>query len=382
MKGLSISQKAIKYLKNNKNLLAFSGGTDSAALFFVLQDYNIDFDIAIIDYCLREQSKEEVEYAQKLGNKYNKQCHILVADIIKSNFEANARTIRYDFFHSLILQYNYKNLITAHHFDDRLEWFFMRLADGAGINTLLGFREITQRVLRNKQYHIIRPLINYTKKEILQYNHTNQIHYFIDESNKDSKYLRNFFRENIVGLMSDQFANGIKRSFEFLNIEYEILYKEVMVCVDYNLYCFKNIANDIHIIDMLTKQLGYIMSVGQKCELKEVLNKNGECIMGGKIVIAKNANLTFVGINIACILEYYIKQKNADKNNFQSFNNIFIPSSKDFLEYIQIIQTSNKTQYRLKIPKQQRDTYRIQNIPKKIRPLMYINSLKIWETHR
>ena len=51
-------------IKNNKNLLAFSGGVDSSALFFLLQNHKIDFDIAIVNYNTREQSKDEVKYAQ------------------------------------------------------------------------------------------------------------------------------------------------------------------------------------------------------------------------------------------------------------------------------------------------------------------------------
>ena len=47
-------------LKNAKNLLAFSSGTDSTALYFLLKEYEISFDIAIVDYGTRKQSKLEV----------------------------------------------------------------------------------------------------------------------------------------------------------------------------------------------------------------------------------------------------------------------------------------------------------------------------------
>ncbi len=372
MHNLSISKYAIKHLKDSKNLLAFSGGIDSTALFFTLRDYNILFDIAIIDYGVREQSKDEVKYAIKLCDKYNKQYHVLQTEKIDSNFESNARNIRYSFFNSLIIKYNYKNLITAHHFDDKLEWFFMQLANGAGLNTLLGFREISQRILNNKQYFIIRPFINHTKKEILKYNDINKIHYFIDESNKDTKYLRNFFRENITKLMSEKFANGLKKSFKFLQQEYEILYKEVIVCIDYNLFYFKTHVNEIHTIDLLSKQLGYIISTKQRQEILDILKKGSECVMGGKIVISKNANLTFIGFHINYILKCYM-----NKAKFQ--DNVIFPAKKDFIKHIDILQINNNMQYTLKIPKQQRDIYRKQSIPKKIRPLLYINSLQIWD---
>ena len=52
-----------------KNLLAFSGGIDSTALFFMLLEQNIDFDMAIVDYGIRAQSKDEVAYAKELAHK-------------------------------------------------------------------------------------------------------------------------------------------------------------------------------------------------------------------------------------------------------------------------------------------------------------------------
>ena len=59
-------------IKNQKNLLAFSAGVDSVALFFLLLEQNISFDIAIVDYNLRAQSKDEISYAKELAFKYNK----------------------------------------------------------------------------------------------------------------------------------------------------------------------------------------------------------------------------------------------------------------------------------------------------------------------
>ncbi|MEA1879510.1 MAG: ATP-binding protein, partial [Campylobacterota bacterium] len=52
-----------KNLNNKKNLLAFSAGIDSSALFFLLLENNIKFDIAIVDYNIRDQSKKEVTHA-------------------------------------------------------------------------------------------------------------------------------------------------------------------------------------------------------------------------------------------------------------------------------------------------------------------------------
>ncbi|MBN2782956.1 MAG: tRNA lysidine(34) synthetase TilS, partial [Campylobacterales bacterium] len=114
-----LKQNLLPHLQDKKNLLAFSAGGDSTALFFLLLDANIDFDIAIVDYGVREQSKDEVAYAKELCIRYNKTCHHHEAKEIEKNFEASARAIRYDFFHKIIDEFGYKNLLTAHHLGDR-----------------------------------------------------------------------------------------------------------------------------------------------------------------------------------------------------------------------------------------------------------------------
>lgn len=371
-KQLSIAKYILAYLKHGKNLLAFSGGIDSSALFFTLLEHNIPFDIAIIDYGVRKQSKEEVEYAKKLANKYAKICHVLVAEPITKDFEARARYVRYDFFHKLIIEYNYKNLITAHHFDDRLEWFFMQLTNGAGLNTLLGFQDITQRVIKHKAYYLIRPFISYTKQEILQYNHANKIQYFIDSSNENISHRRNFFRKHISTPLSKHFGDGIHKSFLYLEREYKLLYPDVMVCVDYNLFTCRTHKHEIHTIDMLAKRLGYIMSSKQRENLLSILSNYGECVMGGKIVIAKNRDFIFVGLDIVWFIECFI---GVYKHNIsESF--ITLPCDMDsFYHALQDIMFKNT----IKIPKQKRELYRIQKIPKKVRPLLYLNNLDIWQ---
>ena len=90
-------------IKSSKNLLAFSAGVDSTALFFLLLNSNIPFDIAIVDYNIREQSKEEVAHAKNLAKKFNKKIYkkdIFLENL--SNFEKQARDIRYNFFEEII----------------------------------------------------------------------------------------------------------------------------------------------------------------------------------------------------------------------------------------------------------------------------------------
>ena len=266
-----------KHLIKKKNLLAFSGGVDSTALFFILLNNNISFDIAIIDYNIREQSKEEVSYAKELALKFNKQCYIKKIKISTSNFEKCARELRYKYFEEIITKHNYDNLITAHQLNDKLEWFLMQFSKGAGLIELKGLKEFNTKT----NYNLIRPILNYSKKDLFNFLDKNNIKYFIDQSNFDEKYKRNYFRKNFANKLLDEFSSGIKKSFSYLDMDIKSLDIRSIPKVKINkLEIFKSLNDDnknIRIIDKSMKQRGYILSSNQRDEIirqKEIIINN------------------------------------------------------------------------------------------------------------
>ena len=101
---IQLSQDIVSTLCETKNLLALSGGVDSTALFFILHDNNIPFDVAHINYNMRENSKNEMVYVQNLAKAFGKICHTKQTHFKQlNNFEAKARAIRYDFFEEVII---------------------------------------------------------------------------------------------------------------------------------------------------------------------------------------------------------------------------------------------------------------------------------------
>ena len=125
---LPLNKIAHKELLGAHNVLAFSGGVDSSALFFTLLAYDIPFDVAFVNYHTRPSSDLEEAYAKTLCQTYHKQCHVFHAPPIEHNFEATAREIRYAFFVDILARYAYQDLITAHQLNDRFEWFLMRFS--------------------------------------------------------------------------------------------------------------------------------------------------------------------------------------------------------------------------------------------------------------
>uniref|UniRef100_UPI00263464B3 ATP-binding protein n=1 Tax=uncultured Campylobacter sp. TaxID=218934 RepID=UPI00263464B3 len=116
-----IPSKILALLRAGKNLLAFSHGVDSTALFYLLDEVGVKFDLAIVDYNVRSQSKDEVTSARYLAAKFHKQIYVKSVRLGASNFEHEARAARYEFFGQICRERGYENLILAHQFDDKFE---------------------------------------------------------------------------------------------------------------------------------------------------------------------------------------------------------------------------------------------------------------------
>jgi tRNA(Ile)-lysidine synthase len=292
------------FLKNKKLLLAFSGGIDSSALFFLLQDAGFKPDLAIVDYGIREQSKDEVSYAKQLAVDYNCICHAIKAPRFESHFEANARAFRYEFFENLIEEHGYDILLTAHQLNDQLEWLLMRLAKGAGVCELIGLQGIAQKT----DYTIVRPLLEYSKNELQDYLENNKYRYFIDESNNDESYERNYFRKYYSNSLIEKYKDGIRRSLKYLKDDIFILedrfetvfaYKELRVIKIYDTRLKVKAA------DLALKELGYLLSAAQR----EEIEKNEHLVIGGIWAIGLSVDKLYIAPYYKAVLPKEFKEK-------------------------------------------------------------------------
>lgn len=300
-----LSKETVPLLQEGKNLLAFSGGVDSSALFFLLKQEKIPFDLAIVNYQSRDQSSAEVAYAHALAKEFDKTCFVLETKLTEENFEANARNVRYDFFETLIKAHGYTNLITAHQLDDRLEWLLMQLSKGAGLYELLG----TQVIERRETYSLVRPLLETTKAEIKTYLHDNDISYFEDESNSDLKYKRNFFRHTIAAPLLEKYSSGIKKSFSYLDEDLnELIEQDIELQSIQELYYFKRPASRrsaIIKIDRILKEQGFLMRQGDK----ESLKTEDEHVVGRQFVVSIHPYYCFVAPYLAYDMSKDFKEK-------------------------------------------------------------------------
>lgn len=290
-----LRQKEGSEKQNNgcvKNLLAFSGGVDSSALFYVLVKKQIPFDIAIVNYATRLQSGDEVAYAKELATAHNKKIFIHNAKPIHSNFEHNARIVRYEFFRTICKQHHYNNLILAHQLNDRLEWFLMQLCRGSGLCGLSGF----SGVQRDKDFCIVRPMCEVSRDEIYAYLHRHNIKFFNDESNEDTRFTRNYIRLEFANKLLARHKSGILQTLEILQKQVsELFMPPINIAPTLFVALLHSVGEiNLHSIDSALKALGYVMSAKQRKELVRLhyhieIKKAGECF-----IVGSNAEWIFI----------------------------------------------------------------------------------------
>ncbi len=289
-------------LQKGKNLLAFSGGVDSSALFFLLQKQAISFDLIHVNYHTRQSSDAEADYAKELARQYGKRVFILDAQLEEGGYEAQARKIRYDFFEQTIREEGYQNLITAHQLNDQTEWFLMQLTKGAGSLELLGMQPMDSR----DGYRIVRPLLEITKKELLEYLQAEGIRYFEDESNLDQRFKRNYFRHNFSDRLLDEFKEGIKQSFRFLARDRDLLLEEIETLYkdELTVIRFQHKRQALFAIDKDLKRRGYILSYAQR---QEILKENS-IVISDRFVIEWQEKRLFIAPYVDAVMPKAFKE--------------------------------------------------------------------------
>lgn len=209
-----LSEKKI-ISQGEKLLVGVSGGADSLCLLHILNSLAADFPfslaVAYFDHCLRpEETALEVEFvanqARGMGWPFYHGSGN-VAGFAGENglsIEAAARTLRYDYFGDVLADSGCRKIAVAHTADDQAEELLLRLLRGTGRKGLAGMEFVRDSL-------IVRPLLQTTKDEVLDYLKAKEIKFCTDSSNQQIIYLRNRVRLDLIPYIEDKFNPGIRK---------------------------------------------------------------------------------------------------------------------------------------------------------------------------
>jgi tRNA(Ile)-lysidine synthase len=205
-------------VKSNKIAVAVSGGADSLSLCLLLNEWakknNKEIIALTVDHKLRKDSTDEALKVKEWLLKYNIKHTILTwsHDGIESRLQEQARTARYDLMTDYCKHEGIDILTTAHHLEDQLETFLMRLSKGSGPDGLCGIRPYKEW----NDVLIVRPLLSVLPDELKSYlNEISQM-YITDPSNDNKQFERVRWRDvghHLIenGLSTEHFLKSIDR---------------------------------------------------------------------------------------------------------------------------------------------------------------------------
>jgi tRNA(Ile)-lysidine synthase len=198
-------------LKRTTFIIAVSGGVDSIVLAYLMHRAGACISMAHANFQLRgQESTRDENFVKAFAEKYsiplalNKFETAAYAGTYKMGIQEAAREMRYAWFSNLLSDDSgvKKVLLTAHHADDQVETVFMQLARGTGLHGLTG---IPQR--REDALSIARPLLHFSKDEIIECAKKNGLEFVEDSSNNKDDYTRNLFRHKIVPAIQEVIPN-------------------------------------------------------------------------------------------------------------------------------------------------------------------------------
>ncbi len=221
------------WLKNKKIFLACSGGVDSMVLLHLLVKAEFQVSVLHVNYHLRgEDSNNDAQFVKSTCEKLNLPFYLKSVETKQilqekgGNLQDVARKIRYDWFHEITDQDADNFILLAHHNDDQVETFFQHIARKSGILGLAG-------MLKNHN-QIVRPLLNSSKEEILEFAKSHDILWREDRSNVKNDYTRNKLRNillpeviNQIPTLKDSVLTLVK-AFQDTQLDLELKVKPIV----------------------------------------------------------------------------------------------------------------------------------------------------------
>ena len=205
--------------EGDKIVLGVSGGPDSIAMLYILNEFskilNFKIYVAHVNHGIRKEAEEDELYVKEICEKFGVEFFVLhinvekEATLQKLGVEETGRKIRYDFFDEILRKVDANKIAVAHNKNDKAETIIMNVMRGSGSRGLCGIDAI--------QRNIIRPLIEISRKEIEEFCNEQKLEPRIDKTNFENDYTRNKIRNIVIPYIEKEFNPKIVDSLERLS---------------------------------------------------------------------------------------------------------------------------------------------------------------------
>jgi len=201
-------------------IIAVSGGMDSVVLLHMIATKKPEvgvekplYIVAHFDHGIRSDSERDAKFVESLAKSYGLAFVCKRAELGQNASEESARSARYEFLFNEMKKHNAEAIITGHHQDDVIETMIVNMLRGTGPRGLIGFTLVK----------LLRPLIDKSKQELLDYAKKNNLEWREDSTNQDTAYIRNYVRHEIVPKISEtQRHNLLKKRQRVVDLYIEI----------------------------------------------------------------------------------------------------------------------------------------------------------------
>lgn len=301
------------HLSKKTIFLACSGGVDSMTLLHLFQKAKWDVEVMHVNYQLRgEDSENDMKLVIDTCERYLIPFHLKRIDLQPildekgGNLQEVARKVRYDFFEEKRSLSRDNYIALGHHKNDQIETFFMHLARKSGI--------MGMACMPAEHHQFIRPLLPFSKEEIIQYAKGNGVEWREDYSNKTNKYTRNILRNILLPELQQQFPT-LEESVLLLVQKFQETQNELEKIIS---PIFQNIHQEEILFfsdyDFLSEneKVELLRQLGQKSSLLKELEKL-RSTQKGKLIYLETADLSGSFIQIVREDLYFLFIKKNDK---------------------------------------------------------------------
>ena len=212
LEQLEENVRARKLFRDGQSILvAISGGLDSMVLLHALnalaKNRRWKLCVAHFNHKLRGRASDADEkFVRRAAASLGWPVKTGLADIkriaqeLGISIEMAARNLRHDFFASIAREQKIRTVALAHHADDQVELFFLRLLRGAGGEGLAGMNWASPSP-SDADVQLIRPLLNFTKTDLCEFAEAEGISFREDATNAQLDFQRNRIRHELVPLL-------------------------------------------------------------------------------------------------------------------------------------------------------------------------------------